>query len=79
MDNRVEEAKNRVQMMKSSMQIIVEQRYNILKEANENIKLLINKAEEHGASKEEDLIPHSAKDRPPNDSSRKRTRSSMRK
>ena len=79
MDNIVEEVKNRVQMMESSMQIIVEQIYNILKEANENIKLLINKTEEQRINKEEDPSPHSAKDRTPDDSSRKCTRSSLRK
>lgn len=78
MDNRVEKVKNRIQTMESSMHIIVEQSYNFLKEANENIKLLINKAEEHRTSRE-DPAPHSAKDRSPNDSSRKRTRSSMKK
>ena len=57
----------------------MEQIYNILKEANENIKFLINKIEEQRINKEEDPTPHSAKDKTPNDSLRKRTRSSMRK
>ena len=79
MENRVEEVKNKVQMMESSMQIIVEQSYNILKEANENIKLLINKIEEQRISKEEDPSPHNTKDRTPDDRSRKCTKSSLRK
>ena len=41
-DDRVE-VNNRVQIMEISMQIIVEQSYNILKEANENIKILNRK------------------------------------
>ena len=79
MDNIVEEVKNRVQMMESSMHIIVEQSYNILKEANENINMIIDKVEEHSTSKAKELIRHSAKDRTLEDSLRKCTRSSMRK
>lgn len=79
MGNRVEDVRNRVHTMESSMHIIVKQIYNILKEANENIKLLINKEEENITSKEEDLASHSAKDRILDDSLRKHTRSSMKK
>lgn len=50
MGNRVEDVRNRVHTMESSMCIIVEQSYNILKEANENIKMLINKVEENRTS-----------------------------
>ena len=56
------------------MHIICEQSYNILKEANENIKMIINKAEEHSTSKEEDMA-----NKTPEDSSMKYTRSNMRK
>lgn len=58
--------------MESSMQIIVEQSYNILKEANENIKFLINKEKENRTSKEDPTF-HYAKDRIPDDSLRKHT------
>ncbi len=55
-------------MMESSMQIIAKQSYNILKEANDNIKLFINNTKEQRSSKEEDPSLHSEKDRTPNDS-----------
>ena len=54
-DDKVEEVKNRVQIMESSMKIIVEQCYNILKEANENFNILTKKMEEKRTSKEEDF------------------------
>lgn len=79
MDNRMEEVKSRVQTMEGSMQNIVEQSYNILKEANENIKVLINKIEEHRVNKEDDHSPNSAKDRSPEDGLRKRTKSNTKK
>lgn len=62
MENRVEDVRNKVHTMESLMHIIVEQIYNILKEANENIKLLINKVEENRTNKEEDPTSHNAKD-----------------
>ena len=57
----------------------MEQIYNIIKEANDNIKFLINKIEEQRIGKEEDPAPHSVKDRTPSDSLRKCTRSSLMK
>ena len=79
MDNRVEEVKSRVQNMEGSMKTISEQTYNILKEANENIKVLINKIERHRVNKEDDLSPSNTKDRSPKDGSRKRTISNRKK
>lgn len=79
MDNKVEEVKSGVQTMEGTLQRIVEQSYNILKESNDNIKVLINKLEEHRYSKEDDQSPNSGKDKTPEDGSRKRTRSSIKK
>lgn len=79
MDNRVEEVKKRLQTMESSMKNIAEQSYNILEEANGNIKVLINKIEEYRARKEDDLCPISAKDKSLEDGLRNRTRSNTKK
>ena len=79
MNKRVDEVKRWVQSIEGTSLKIVDQSYNILKASNDNIKVLITKIEDHRENKDDDNSPGTEKEKTPEDGTRKRTRSSMKK
>ena len=79
MNNRVEDVNRRVQSIEGTLLKIADQSYNILNASNDNIKVLITKIEEHRGNMEGEQSPNSEKEKIPENGTRKRTRSSMKK